>query len=166
MPFLTDTLSLIALPDGASWVLAKPMEYAGHDETWLVPVGFATDFASVPACLQWLAPRVGVYSRAAVLHDALCVKAHRGEMSRADADGVFRRVLRELGVPRVQQSLMWAGVRLNPATFLVDATAREVAQVAAITVLAAPLGAVPTAAVFLAQLLFHLLSHTRRKVAA
>jgi hypothetical protein len=47
-----------------------------------------------------------------VLHDWLIVRAiPAGFVSSRDADGIFRRVLREQGVPFVKRWLMWTGVR-------------------------------------------------------
>lgn len=96
--------------DATSWRLLAPVVYAGRHETFEVPVGFTTDFASVPAAFTWLVPRYGAYTKAAVLHDYLCETA---VVSRADADGLFRRCLRELGVSLLRRWMMWAAVRLN-----------------------------------------------------
>ena len=57
---------------------------------------------------MWLIPRYGVYTKAAILHDYLC---ERHPVSRRDADGIFRRALRELGVSVLRRWMMWAAVR-------------------------------------------------------
>ncbi|HVL90877.1 MAG TPA: DUF1353 domain-containing protein, partial [Actinomycetota bacterium] len=57
-------------------------------------------------------PRSGRYTKAAVLHDHLWRTPIDG-VSFGDADGIFRRCMRELGVPFLRRWLMWAAVRLN-----------------------------------------------------
>jgi hypothetical protein len=74
-------------------------------------------------------------------------------VSSRDADGLFRRVLREVGVPPVHRRLMWTGVRwgalANPLRQ--PRWARDAPRVLALSVLAAPL-VVPPAAVIAAAL--------------
>jgi hypothetical protein len=83
---------------------------------------------------------------------------HRGDQLGAvtsrDADGIFRRVMRESGVPVLRRWLMWAGVRWGA---LADPQRRSgwlasAPGVVAIAVLAAPL-VVPPAVVILPGLL-------------
>jgi hypothetical protein len=84
-----------------------------------------------------------------VLHDWLVTTGlTTGVVSSRDADGLFRRVLRELGVPPVRRWLMWTGVRWGA---LVSPLRRpgwwpDAPRVVALSVLAAPL-VVPPAAV-------------------
>jgi hypothetical protein len=92
------------------WELVEPLKYRGNTELFEVPAETKTDFASVPAFFQWLIPRSGRYTRAAVLHDYL-LRSVPG-LSRADADGIFRRAMAELKVPFLRRWLMWAAVRL------------------------------------------------------
>ena len=87
-----------------------------HSTGRQLPPRFRTDFASVPRVVTWLIPRYGRYTKAAILHDYLCdVEVRRETITRADADGVFRRALRELGVAFLRRWLMWAAVRLGGA---------------------------------------------------
>jgi hypothetical protein len=95
--------------DGDYWQLIRPLVYTGARDTWTVPAGFRTDLASVPRLLTWLVPKAGVHNRAAVVHDYLC---RRPDVSFRDADGVLRRISRELGVSPQRRWLMWAGVRV------------------------------------------------------
>lgn len=101
-----------------SFKLKEDLVYEGGDDQWTVGTGFETDFATVPRVIQWLVPTYGLYTLAAILHDFFCVELGRayrkGEtpfITSPDADGVFRRVMRELGVPFTQRWLIWAGVR-------------------------------------------------------
>ena len=118
------------------WRLVEELEYAGSQETITVPVDTQTDFASVPQIFQWFIPRFGKYYRSAVLHDYLCVEAAAGRFDRADADGIFRRSMREVGVGYLRRRLMWVGVRLGEK--LAGASVPEALIVIAISILAAP----------------------------
>lgn len=98
--------------DPVRWELIEPLVYQGRTQTFVVPAGYVTDFASVPWWVQWFVPRTGVWTLAAVLHDYLitdCIRA--GLISSRDTDGMFRRVLREEGTGFTRRWLMWAGVR-------------------------------------------------------
>ncbi len=95
--------------DGDYWLLLHALHYQGKVDSFVVPAGFRTDFASVPHALTWLVPRTGKHNRAAVLHDYLTRNPQL--VTRKDADGIFRRVLRELGVPPFRRWLMYYGVR-------------------------------------------------------
>lgn len=112
MPFLTDTFT-IRSRRAHDFLLVDDLTYQGRTDTFTVPAGTRTDFATVPAAVTWLVPRYGVYTRAAILHDHLCIEAHASRFDRRDADGVFRRVLRELGVSHPRRWLMWAAVRVG-----------------------------------------------------
>jgi hypothetical protein len=60
----------------------------------------------------WLIPKYGSYTKAAILHDYLW---RTGVVSRADANGIFRRALRELEVSAVRRWMMWGAVGLASA---------------------------------------------------
>jgi hypothetical protein len=107
MPFVDGDITVKQI-DAETWELREEVGYRAREETFTVPVGFRTDFASVPTVFVWLIPRYGVYTKAAILHDFLCRLA---PVSRADADGIFRRALRELGVSALRRWIMWAAVR-------------------------------------------------------
>jgi hypothetical protein len=102
--------------DARRWQLLEPLRYIGQSDEFLVPEGYVTDFASVPRIAVWLVPTYGRYTAPAILHDYLitdCLPA--GRIASADVDGLFRRSMRELGVPLVRRWLMWAGVRWGAA---------------------------------------------------
>lgn len=116
MPFIEGAVVVRRLDD-ERWRLVEALIYSGNRDVWMVPAGFVTDFASVPRVAVWLIPRFGRYTPAAILHDWLCGPGILdGHISPVDADGVFRRVMRELGVPPVRRWLMWAGVRWSAVT--------------------------------------------------
>jgi hypothetical protein len=119
--------------DGATtWLVLAPLIWTGtKGDTFTVPVGFRTDFATVPRFMHWLVLPYGAYTRAAVLHDwlltelaawqkALDDKAggdrvylpYQPPANSRDCDGIFRRVMTDLGVPWFKRWIMWAAVRV------------------------------------------------------
>src|SRR5687768_5434661 len=91
--------------------LVEPVTYAGNTQAFTERVGFPTDLASAPPGFVWLLPCYGRYTRAAILHDYLWRNTASLQVSRSDADGIFRRAMRELGVPFLRRWMMWAAVR-------------------------------------------------------
>jgi hypothetical protein len=52
--------------------------------------------------------------KAAVVHDYLySSRGLTGRYSRAEADGIFREALGDLGVPAWKRTLLWAAVRVG-----------------------------------------------------
>jgi Protein of unknown function (DUF1353) len=136
------------------WEVVEPQVYHGARDTFVVPAGFRTDFASVPRVVVWLIPRFGRYTLAAVLHDWLVTAGIAGGVvSPRDADGLFRRVLRELGVPPLRRWLMWCGVRWSALVNPVRRAGwwRDSPRVLVLSVVAAPI-VVPPALVITAAL--------------
>lgn len=98
--------------DDTFWVTLTPLVYQGRTQRFVVPAGNRTDFASVPRPFVWFLPRYGRYTKAAVLHDYLwSVAVPAGVLTRSDADGIFRRAMRELKVPFLRRWIMWSAVR-------------------------------------------------------
>jgi hypothetical protein len=110
-----------------TWELVEPLRYQGNTDQFEVPNGFQTDFASVPRAFQWLLPKYGRYTKAAILHDFLCEQSKAGRFDRDDADGIFRRTMRELGVSFIRRWIMWAAVSL--ATRGLDLRNRRIGRV-------------------------------------
>lgn len=111
-------LALRAL-SATTWVLTEPLTWTGPlGDTFTVPAGFITDLATVPRFLHWLTLPYGAYTRAAVLHDWLIVERINHpdpelRVSSRDTDGIFRRVMAELGVGWVKRWSMWSAVRVG-----------------------------------------------------
>ena len=119
MPFVGDANPLVKQVGDRDWEVVEPLTYRGTTDEFVVPAGMPTDFASVPRAFVWFLPRYGRYTRAAILHDYLWrfrVNDPTEPISRADADGLFRRVMRELGVPFLRRWIMWTAVRLAALT--------------------------------------------------
>jgi Protein of unknown function (DUF1353) len=98
----------------SDWELLGILEYKGNRDRFEVPEGMETDFASVPRVFVWFLPRYGRYTKAAILHDYLWREAvPAGELTLAQADGIFRRAMWELGVPFLRRWMMWGAVRIG-----------------------------------------------------
>lgn len=133
MPFLRSPVQLEVRGDGR-FTLVQGVIYQGRRDCYRIPAGFVTDLASVPQALQWLVDDHGTYTRAAILHDYLWGEHRAGRLvSRRDADGLFRRVMREEGTPLLQRWLMWAAVRIGDG-FEGGATVREWAAFAVLLI--------------------------------
>lgn len=104
---------LVEFLDGKRWKLLKEFSYhvgeETSDEVITVPVGFITDFASIPR-LFWtlIGPPAGEYGKAAVIHDFLY---HIQTTTRKYADEVFYEAMQVLGVPFWKRWLMYHSVR-------------------------------------------------------
>ena len=82
------------------------------------PGTFETDFASVPTLLTWLVPRTGAHLPAAL--DPRRVGGRQGLRRSPDdrstgsaADLVFRRAMRDSGIPLIRRWLVWSAVSLG-----------------------------------------------------
>ena len=116
MPFEPGSLTVRRV-DAYRWALVDDLVYLGRRDRFVVPAGFRTDFATVPRVVTWLVPRFGAYTLAAILHDWLITEGLRTRVvTSRDADGIFRRVMRESGVPVLRRWLMWTGVRWGALT--------------------------------------------------
>jgi hypothetical protein len=137
--------------DAQFWRVVEPLVYHGATEEFVIPAGFRTDFASVPRALVWLVPRYGVYTRAAILHDYL---RSSNVVSTADADGIFRRCLREFRVSVPRRYMMWAAVRLDSR--LRGANLGDIALVVLIAIPSSVFLTIPVTVVTVFLLLFWL----------
>jgi hypothetical protein len=106
-------LRLALLPDGRRWYLTQPLVWHGAIDgrrcTLTVPARFVTDGASVPRLLWPFAAPWGRHGRAAVLHDFLYFEQN---VTRREADLVFRIVMAEARQLVLVRWAMWAAVRL------------------------------------------------------
>lgn len=109
---ISDEPSVTWCGNGWKWQLDDPvsLRWAGshHDCCFLIPIGFKTDFATVPRCLWWLFPSQGAYNRAAIIHDYLCEEP---DTDRVFADAMFLVIMRRTGVPWFRWVPMYAAVR-------------------------------------------------------
>lgn len=105
--------SLIVNDDfGLPFTLFFPLVYytAVLDTTIIVPVGFATDLASIPVGLWNILPKSGRYDRAAVIHDYLY---QFNGCTRKDADDILDEAMGVLKVGGVRKFMIYHGVRIG-----------------------------------------------------
>lgn len=111
MSSFTTPLSL-TFGDDASWTVNQEFVYhVGGPESGMaviVPVGFKTDFASIPRLFWRILPPIGIYGKAAVLHDYL----YASQLStRKWADQIFLEAMTVLNVPTWKRQVMFRAVR-------------------------------------------------------
>jgi len=123
------------------WVLQKPLVWRGSNgDVLAVETGEVTDFASTPRLLQAALPSAEPrVVRAAVVHDFLCRQLNERyakvanrindgytheaaensapptKFSAVDADGVFRKIMKDEGASWLMQQVGWVGVRWGAA---------------------------------------------------
>ena len=85
--------------------------YPPTGEVILVPKGYMTDFASIPAVAEFFFDSFGKHAEAAVVHDWLYAVGAPGQKSKADS--IFRFAMEEQGVPARDRDLMYAAVSVG-----------------------------------------------------
>ena len=112
--FLTP-LIVEVMPSGKTFRLFKQFTYNWkryaptiRAVTIHVPVGFVTDFASIPRFIRFIIPKLGKYNKAAVLHD---YAYQFGTISRKQADQLFLDAMKDLGVLKWKRYTMYWAVR-------------------------------------------------------
>lgn len=89
---------------GAWWKAGKGQRNFAKVE---VPIGFVTDFASIPRVFWSLFRPDGVYMYAAVIHDFLYWDQQR---DRTEADQVFRYAMQDLRISEWQSTVLFRAV--------------------------------------------------------
>lgn len=82
------------------------------EEGVIVPECFITDFASVPRALWAIFPPIGLYSKAAVMHDYLYQNGENFGYDRRFCDKMLLEAMRALDVFLLTRYCMYIGVRL------------------------------------------------------
>ena len=104
------------------WELIAPLIYESDltGDVYHVPVGFRTDFASVPRVPIAFLLCGDTASKPACLHDALYtadpVTGKHPVPDRSTADALLKEAALVDGVPRWRVWLLWVGVRLGGAS--------------------------------------------------
>lgn len=103
------------------WRLIAPLIYESDltNDEYTVPVGFKSDFASVPRVPIAFLLCGNTASRPAALHDYLYAKRPDGTHpvpDRATADALLQEAALIDGVPSWRVWMLWAGVRLGGAS--------------------------------------------------
>jgi len=77
-----------------------------------VPKGFISDFASIPVPFRFFIPKLGLYNKAAVLHDAVYQGVDKLLfLEREDADLLFLDAMTDLKVKKWKRYAMYYFVR-------------------------------------------------------
>jgi hypothetical protein len=101
------------------WQVMEALKYESKGlGTFVVPIGFQTDFASVPRIpIAWLLCGDTAHP-AAVLHDYLYTyhPTGPGKAGRALADNLLREAALSEKVPAWRAWMLWAGVRIGGAS--------------------------------------------------
>lgn len=106
---------LVRYLGGDLWRLEEQFTYhVGSDDSTdviVIPVGFETDFASIPKFLQGWYPKAGPYLPAAIVHDYLCVTKTRSSQAAA---AIFLEAMEVLKIPRLRRyaffyAVLWFG---------------------------------------------------------
>lgn len=99
--------------DGRSWKLLSCFTFGSITLARVIelPIGFETDFASIPRVLWNLLPPTGQYGKAAVIHDYLYRTPFYA--TRLQADQVLFEAMTELGVSWWTRQIIYRGVRLG-----------------------------------------------------
>lgn len=121
----TTPLDVRRMDTGNRWEVLAPFEFhlgsADGPEFVRVPVGFVTDFASIPFPVSRLLPPIGKpWDKASVIHDALYrfpeVQHITGTLrlvTRGEADGIYLEGMTVAGVNLLTRRTLWSGVRLG-----------------------------------------------------
>jgi len=109
--------------DGQHWIVRQPLTYrvGVSNASLTVPVGFVTDFASIPQALQSIIRQNGLYILPAVVHDYLYWKQ---SCTREQADQLFMLAMIENKVADVHRFPIHAAVRAA-GSFAWDDNAKE-----------------------------------------
>jgi len=105
------TKPLVVSPNNAMtrWELTEPFDYVGGDGVvYSVHKGFTTDFASIPKFLHPFFSPIGLYGKAAVLHDYL-YSSHI--VTKNKADQLFREAMLVLKVPHWKAEAFYIAVK-------------------------------------------------------
>jgi hypothetical protein len=117
MPFSNITPSI--RPTDGRWkdfIIEDEVKYTDRKtgKTVTIPVGFVTDFTSIPKLVRWRLDVMGKHACAALIHDWFyrCGNWDDGtEVDRGEADRVLRDSADDLGVGWRDRWLLYSGVR-------------------------------------------------------
>ena len=85
----------------------------------IVPVGFISDFASIPWWIRWLIPKMGKYNRSSVVHDFLYQYGRlrkddpHSEITQEVADLIYKKLMEAQKVANWRKWTQWKGLRIG-----------------------------------------------------
>lgn len=112
------------LYDGEHWQLLEEFDYCVGSKESLeiihIPLGFITDFASVPKIFWNILPPTGSYGKAAVVHDYLYsvlgdppIAFMTGEYTRKECDMILKEAMVVLNCSWLCRTVVYNGVRVG-----------------------------------------------------
>jgi hypothetical protein len=117
MSRFTNILVVSPYPDGKTWYLRSDFGFdrgkEGSGDTITVPIGFSTDFASIPRIFWTVLPKWGKYGNAAVVHDYLYYRQelNAAKLPRKTADDILLEGMIVLNVVPWQRFVIYHAVR-------------------------------------------------------
>lgn len=114
MSFISKLIVSSEPTSSEQWVVEAPLVYLTNYRTAIVvPIGYATDLASVPR-FAWriVRPDHPTARRAAVVHDFIYTNL-TDIYTKKQADDIFYEALLEDGTSKVLAFLMWCAVRVG-----------------------------------------------------
>jgi len=96
--------------DGKMRVLLAPLHYLNEQYDFLIPMGFKTNYGSVPMIFQSLISASGQATYGYVLHD---YHYYTGILSRIESDKILRQTMSELGVSKWRVHAVYYGLRIG-----------------------------------------------------
>jgi hypothetical protein len=114
MPFLSKLRVEEADATGRRWRFSDVLHYVGRYISVTIPIGYVTDWATVPRLMWPIVPPTGKYNKATGVHDYLITEfLDKGlpDVTSAQVDAEFRHAMRDCGVRLTLRWVMWAGVR-------------------------------------------------------
>jgi len=119
-PLQVELVSDTASDGRGLWRLTAPLVFKSDltNEVINVPVGFETDFASVPRVPIAFLLCGDTASKPAALHDWLytATKGKHPVRDRSTADAILKEAALCEGVPKWRAWMLWAGVRIGGAS--------------------------------------------------
>lgn len=120
---------LIPQRNGTEFALWEEVTYTGSQgDSWTIPEGFTTDFASIPAAVSWAIPKLGAYTLAAIVHDLLCTGLNDWERAIRTLPRATRKYVRDWHAIRTEGGP--DGIVFRPTASAVDTDAifRKIAR--------------------------------------
>ena len=112
--FLTP-LVLEEMPSGKQWRLHYSFIYVWRRRGIVLHIraGLVTDLASIPRLARLFITKLGLYNKAAVVHDAIYQNRYgETKLTRADADLCFYDAMTDKGVVKWKRTVLYYSVRM------------------------------------------------------
>lgn len=120
---------LVRFLGGKFWRLEEEFVYhvgsEDSEDVIVVPIGYVTDFASIPQPFRGIYPKAGPWGPAAIVHDWLCDTRTR---SSKETHLIFREAMEVIGIPKLRRELFYRAVSWFGPKFEADDTGQYLAE--------------------------------------